>query len=944
MRRFINSWNSALVKLGFRHSSRRVETGTRRRGVGNYSRRCRIETLEDRSLLATTLFLDFGGGIGMGNTLTTTVGDFRNIDGVGLHGKGTGSDLIGTGPVGNQMQATDSLDLRPLAYDFNGDTLINNGDITALADAVVPIVQRALEPFDIIVQVASATSLAGVVNTLNLNNNDQTGEFDAYSFVIAAYSNNFSGGSVGDNATPPSDLDYADETSDGTGLFGIAAGDDLLLPGGQMGNDQDEAALTFSDTVYRFTTGTPGSAAFNTNLAHRLAYTATHEAFHTFTYVHTGGTGGQGLMRDGDVIRVGTTNLALEASIRENPFIVTRFNLQHVGIPVSQPNNYLLAKNDPDIGLRDDDRDGKPNLAYVTGTGAFDKITLDRDATNANLVHVTVAAHNNATFTSLISQETYDINLSTDTEGEILIDSSLSSDLIEIDSDIAASVRIRGMVGDDQVKLKGVGASALRTFVYDGEVGNDTFTIDYQNGDPLPLAGFNFNFIGGDGTDNTTVIEAGGAQRTGYFVNTLTDAVDISVGDGRADSNAATDDQTTLRAAVQEANFASAKTYAFLPTGTYSLSVAGTGGDSQGDFDITKNFTIIGAGAGVSVINAGNLASDDRIFDVTGAAVLNLSRLTLTLGDAPNVSTERNGGAIRVQNGGELNVDFSAIVGNITGHLGRGGGIYFDATGKGSITNSVITSHEADRDTGGVYLAGSAPGAGGAVTVAKTVIVNNTDDDGINPDVFAETNRTFTSGGRNRLGNTATGFMPDPDPNGTGDYIKPAGTTVHYVVTSVADTYDGSPDPANMSLRNAIHQANITAGAQEIWLPAWDFVLTRDRATYGSGTTDTSVAFGDLDISSSLTIRGVNGSTSVAWMTGAAADKVFELLGDYNNDGIVDQLAHVDAADYIVWLYHFDQGLYHDQVDGNDDGVIDELDYDVWREHFGNTLSLSGIS
>ena len=76
------------------------------------------------------------------------------------------------------------------------------------------------------------------------------------------------------------------------------------------------------------------------------------------------------------------------------------------------------------------------------------------------------------------------------------------------------------------------------------------------------------------------------------------------------------------------------------------------------------------------------------------------------------------------------------------------------------------------------------------------------------------------------------------------DYVRPPGTTVHYVVTSVADTYDGSSTPVNMSVRDAIHQANITAGAQEIWLPAWKYVLTRDRATFGQGTTDTSVAFG----------------------------------------------------------------------------------------------------
>ena len=84
----------------------------------------------------------------MGNTLSTTVGAFRNINGVGQHGNGTGSDLTFGMPSGS------SLDFSPLDYDFNRDNVKNNEDIEALANAVVPIVQRALEPFDIVVTVA----------------------------------------------------------------------------------------------------------------------------------------------------------------------------------------------------------------------------------------------------------------------------------------------------------------------------------------------------------------------------------------------------------------------------------------------------------------------------------------------------------------------------------------------------------------------------------------------------------------------------------------------------------------------------------------------------------------------------------------------------------------------------------------------------------------------
>ena len=69
-----------------------------------------------------------------------------------------------------------------------------------------------------------------------------------------------------------------------TGLFGQAAVIDL---GGQVGNTVDEASQTYADSVFASTSGVAGTAAFNANLAQRMGYTAAHEGFHTFSYVHT---------------------------------------------------------------------------------------------------------------------------------------------------------------------------------------------------------------------------------------------------------------------------------------------------------------------------------------------------------------------------------------------------------------------------------------------------------------------------------------------------------------------------------------------------------------------------------------------------------------------------------------------------------------------------------
>jgi hypothetical protein len=146
-----------------------------------------------------------------------------------------------------------------------------------------------------------------------------------------------------------------------------------------------------------------------------------------------------------------------------------------------------------------------------------------------------------------------------------------------------------------------------------------------------------------------------------------------------------------------------------------------------------------------------------------------------------------------------------------------------------------------------------------------------------------------------------------------------------------------------MSVRDAIHQANVTAGPQEIWLPAWSFILTRDRATYGTGTTDTSVAFGDLDIGrdelsdgidGSLTIRGINGRTSIEWAEGLPNDEVFDFLGDYNDDGFVE------TDDFIIWGQQENMTGPGLAADGDEDGDVDDDDYVILQRNEDNIFVL----
>jgi hypothetical protein len=485
------------------------------------------------------------------------------------------------------------------------------------------------------------------------------------------------------------------------------------------------------------------------------------------------------------------------------------------------------------------------------------------------------------------------------------------NDTLLVDADIDANFIVRGGVGEDGLTLRGKGASLLGDFEFQGEADNDTLTVNFVNGDPLPRPGFNFNFIGGNGQDDVFAVDSEG-QHDAYFVNTVGDAVDASIGDGRADSDAADDDQTTLRAAIQEANHAGAKRYVFLPSGTYALSLAGSetaANASVNDVDVTSNVQIIGTGAGLAIIDAASIAgtSHGRIFEVHPGASLNLSRVTLTGGHATIL-----GGAVHAV-GTNLTVDQVSMVGNTSPN---GGAIRVGSGCNLTITRSIFTENSASNEGGALLALGAA-----SVTIGSTIFAKN-----VQSNVYLPSTGT-TNLGNNRIDNTAGAgsFFS----TAYGDYIG----SVDYVVTGVADTFNHADDQTVMSLRDAIDLADSAPGDQEIWLPAWSFVLTRERLADDA----TNVQYGDLEVSDSLTIRGIAGTTNattVAWQAGLPVDKTFELLGDYNGDGAVG------SGDFVVYQKYLGHSGPNLPADGNDDGVVDEEDYDVYWEHFGTTLRL----
>jgi Ca2+-binding RTX toxin-like protein len=440
------------------------------------------EVLEARQLLTTTFFLDFGTGFGA-DGFQTTAAAFRDVhNGT----QDTGSDLVGQVNDGfdssETMVGTDAVVLTRLNYDFDGD-----GDAGDVADAskmrasVMSIVRRAFAPFDVDVRGAAAADLDDVNDILNQNESATDGNNDAYLFATMATTPRFTnaGGSVGIN----------------TRLFGLASTRDLFSVG--RANLNDEATLTFTDNILGATNGVPGTADFNRNLAYRIAYTAVHEGLHTLDLSHTAGPGGeapgaadetldQRMLASGDAVR-------FASQTRETNNIITRFPLRHEHTATNL-NNYNQLANDADIGLVDRNNNGIPDFAYVTGTGAHDRITLTEQADGS--IRVRVQAYRNANMRGgdLITSRTYTIQPGVDTDGRIVIDASVNNDLVLVNSNVDLKVTIRGGDGNDRL----YGGSG-KDLIY-GEAGHDSL---FGNGGNDKLSGQAGNDVisGGAGND-----------------------------------------------------------------------------------------------------------------------------------------------------------------------------------------------------------------------------------------------------------------------------------------------------------------------------------------------------------------------------------------------------------------------------------------------------------
>ncbi|MBE2199053.1 MAG: CSLREA domain-containing protein [Anaerolinea sp.] len=220
-----------------------------------------------------------------------------------------------------------------------------------------------------------------------------------------------------------------------------------------------------------------------------------------------------------------------------------------------------------------------------------------------------------------------------------------------------------------------------------------------------------------------------------------------------------------------------------LPAGTYTLSISGSGENSNatGDLDIASNITVIGAGAGQTTINANSI---DRVLHILSGNVA-LQDLSITGGLVNEVS----GGGI-LQNGGSLTIENSIVSANSkTGSAGFGGGVAH-TNGTLVIRDSTLANNTSATSGGGLYTTvGSADietstfssnavtgGGGGAIySVNNTVNVVNATFNG---------NTITTNGGAIFVPSGSTGqitinnstFYNNAPASGTGRAIRNLGS------------------------------------------------------------------------------------------------------------------------------------------------------------------------
>jgi hypothetical protein len=195
-----------------------------------------------------------------------------------------------------------------------------------------------------------------------------------------------------------------------------------------------------------------------------------------------------------------------------------------------------------------------------------------------------------------------------------------------------------------------------------------------------------------------------------FIVNTLTDTQDATRGDSFcSDANG----MCSLRSAISEGNAYPWSTTIILPAGTYTQEIFDVpeNSNASGDWDITGDIKLQGAGADTTIIQAHQQRDQalERVLHCLGGAVISIDGVTVRNGRYVWLSTPDKGGAGILVEGldTDLRLSNSVITDNVS--QDRGGGIRVSTNfAKIRVDNSVISNNRS-----GSSIPGSRAGGGG---------------------------------------------------------------------------------------------------------------------------------------------------------------------------------------------------------------------------------------
>ena len=270
----------------------------------------------------------------------------------------------------------------------------------------------------------------------------------------------------------------------------------------------------------------------------------------------------------------------------------------------------------------------------------------------------------------------------------------------------------------------------------------------------------------------------GGARATTYTVNSPADVPDADPQTAACET-ASGNGVCTLRAAVQQANAHAGADIILVPANTYLLSRVGHEYEAlNGDLDVTDDVTIIGSGAGLTIIDGNSAVTGDRVFHLIGSyenkIKVNLVNMTIQHG------VGIYGGGVSIS-GAQTQIDGCIITGNSAAssmHVPGGGGI--DNAGSLVLTNSVVsdnTNEDATALGGGIH-------SYGPLTIRYSTISGNTSG-GAGGGLYAETDADVVITNSTFSGNHATA--------GGGIYTTEATTTlINDTISGNSSNYSGA--------------------------------------------------------------------------------------------------------------------------------------------------------